>query len=144
MDKTIFVITVLFLFLAVASAVHAIPAALCSDPDNGKDIWTASITIDNKGANPDDCDGQSQNLKEFYCEGDTIRLDNIKCSDFKAICISAGDESVPDYCGCEKGYIFDTQSNTCIVLNDVPEFGPLAAAIALIGALIAFIFISKE
>ena len=80
----------------------------CTDSDGGIDIWTPGIVNTNiHGFEADDCDGASENLKEFYCEDDKRKLDNIKCSDYGATCITVGNKSVADYCACPDGQSFN-------------------------------------
>jgi hypothetical protein len=137
-------IVVCFMFVAAIQLVSAVPAASCSDTDGGKDIWTAGTATDNKGSSVDDCDGASENLKEQYCDGTQAKFDNIKCSDYNAICVSDGDKTVPDYCACDKGYVFDADAKECTPDNDVPEFGLMAGSIALIGVIAGAFFLRKK
>ena len=113
----------------------------CTDTDNGKDIWNAGITTDDKGANLDSCDGASNNLKEWYCDGSTAKHDNIKCTDFNAVCVEPND--APAYCQCSQGYVFDAQQNTCVE-PQVPEFGIIGAALALVSAIGIFVVRRKK
>ncbi|NTV23678.1 MAG: hypothetical protein HGA85_04860, partial [Nanoarchaeota archaeon] len=96
-------------------------AASCVDSDSGTDIWSAGIATDDKGPNADDCDGASENLKEYYCDGDKAKHDNIRCSDYGAVCVSAGDNAVPDYCACPSGYVYSSQDGLCIQEEEPEE-----------------------
>ena len=113
----------------------------CTDTDEGADIWTPGHAYDLIKMGVDDCD-DSDNLKEYYCDGDNAVFDTVQCSDYNAICISAGDESEPDYCGCAQGLVLVNEM--CIPENEVPEFGVVAAGLALIGALGIFAFSRRK
>lgn len=126
----------LFLVLILAaSSVVAGAEKFCNDSDGAIDVWTAGFTTTEKGINFDDCDGASENLKEFYCDDDKDKLDNIKCTDFNALCV---EDEGGDYCGCADGYYFDNKAGMCVE-EVVPEFGVVAAGVALIGGLAIFI-----
>jgi hypothetical protein len=145
MKRFISILGILLVLMTLVVSVKAVPAEkYCLDSDNGKDIWTAGYATTEKGMDVDDCDGASENLKEFWCDGDKSMPDNIKCSDFNAVCVTVGDKTVPDYCACEKGYVFDDQKSTCVADNEVPEFGVLAGTLAVIGALGVFVISRKQ
>jgi hypothetical protein len=91
----------------------------------------------------------------------THRDDDKKtCEDFNAICVpkdnrnlrwfsltnfnhNHDDENHKGVCACDKGYSFDKEKKACVPDNNVPEFGVLAGAVALIGALGIFIYKRK-
>ncbi len=104
MSKIIGMFSVCVLMITMLAVLVAAPAPVdfCSDSDSGSNIWIGGTVTTNNGPNTiykvDDCDGASENLMEFYCDGNQWKLDNIKCSDFGAICITVGDKTVADYC----------------------------------------------
>ncbi|MEK6968335.1 MAG: hypothetical protein AABX51_06925, partial [Nanoarchaeota archaeon] len=130
MNAKIFSIVALLVLLVSMITVIAVPAeSFCSDTDGSADIWTPGTVTTEKGDEVDDCDGASDNLKEGYCDANNGKFDNIKCSDFGAVCISADG---PDYCACSEGTHFDVDQ--CVPNNDIPEFSAIAGGIALAGA----------
>ena len=136
MNKTIFVLALVALSI-FAFSVSATPSVdYCIDYDGGVDIWTGAYANSNKGVLVDDCDGQSDNLKEATCVNDKTHPENVKCTDFGAVCVSVGDESEPDYCGCPEGTSFSEEFDMCISDNadSVPEFGTIGAGLVLAGA----------
>jgi len=171
MNKTFGLIGLSVLMVAVL-ALFAAAVPLCSDSDGGKDVWTAGTTTDfngpNEVTNADDCDGASENLKEFYCDGDIGKLDNIKCTDFNAVCITVGDKTVGDYCACPEGYDFVVDkcvaqcvgcecTNSCgdfCTLHPtdpkcnsnpgVPEYPVFTMGLAVIGAGLGLAFLRKK
>jgi len=93
---------IMFVALAMLTSVLATPAEkFCTDTD-GIDVWTPGYVENEKGSDMDDCDGASENLKEKYCDDDKIKVKNIKCTDFGAVCISA---QGADYCACPEGTV---------------------------------------
>lgn len=132
----------------------------CKDTDDGKDIWTPGVVStgsvqadslrfrfhndDLVKTHADDCDGRSENLKEYYCQDNKEKVKNIKCSDYGAVCVSAGGKSVPDYCECPKGTEFNEQEGQCMKEDvSVPEFGVTGAILATSLAGL-FVFMRKK
>lgn len=171
MNKTIGIIGLSVLMVAVfAVFAAAVPSIGCSETDSGDDIWNAGITSDYNGPNPvdnaDDCDGASENLMEFYCDGDIGKLENTKCTDFNAVCISDGDKNVGDYCACPDGYEFVNDfcvapcvgcqcDNSCPTFcelhpsapqcgSDVPEFSTVTLGLAIAGAGLGVVFLRRQ
>ena len=108
-------------FIVSVSAVKEDP--FCTDFDGGADPWTASYATSDKGTLVDDCDGSSTNLKEATCKGSDTHPDNIKCTDFGAVCITVGvkNDDQPDYCGCPEGSTFNGIG--CVPLQQEPRCG---------------------
>ena len=126
--------------MALASSVSATPASGCVDadfgPSVGPNIWVGSYAQDSKDKLVDDCDGSSTNLKEAVCQDDKTHPENIKCDDYGAVCVTVGDKTVGDYCGCPEGSVFDDEEEFCVPkeIPSTPEFGVIAAGLALAGA----------
>jgi len=161
MNKTFGLIGLSVVLIAVLAmfTLAIAPVDFCSDSDGGVDVWTAGITTSNNGPNTvynaDDCDGASENLKEFYCDGDIGKLDNIKCTDFNAVCVSDGDKDVGDYCACPEGYTYSDAENTCVGNgggsnggdddnNNVPVFPGATLVLAVVGAGLGLALLRKN
>lgn len=150
---SILVIAVFFIFIVNVMAVPIEKS--CTDSDNGSNIWTAGIATDAKGANADDCDGASENLKEFSCDGNKVKVENIKCSDYNAVCVTVGDKTVADHCGCDTGYAFSDSLQKCVYIGihdggstggpkGVPEFSLLTAGMAVVVVTAGLVFMRKN
>ena len=143
----------IFMIVSLMSLTVSVSATqeedFCTDYDYdgvsvGPNIWTPSYAQDNSNNNNvlvDDCDGSSENLKEATCKEDKVFHDNIQCIDYGAVCVTVGDKSVPDYCGCPQGTHLDEEQQECVedeeqppAERSVPEFGVVAAGLALAGA----------
>src|SRR3989344_4426198 len=103
------VLIIAIMIILAAYTVSAVPAEpFCTDSDGGADIWTPGSATSDQGTLEDDCDGASENLKEATCNDQlNTHPDNIKCSDYGAICITADG---PDYCSCPQGTTFNGTS----------------------------------
>jgi hypothetical protein len=150
-------ILVVAMFVIMIANVMAVPVEKFCQETNGATIWTGGLTTDEKGVNAFDCDGASENLKVFTCDGDKVKVDNVKCSDYDAVCVIVGDKTVSDYCGCDtgSGYVFSESQQKCVYVgtndggddggpNGVPEFSPLTLGIATIVGAIGLLFLRKN
>ena len=138
------IIAISILMLTLLSfAVAAKPSAFCTDTDGGISIYTPGTVTSDKGTFYDDCDGSSENLKEFYCDDKKDAHENVKCSDYGAFCIT---RQGPDSCECPIGTVFNEQSQMCIdeTPNHIPEFSTVAAGIALAGSSIGYILLRRN
>ncbi|MEM4397969.1 MAG: hypothetical protein QW757_05095 [Candidatus Woesearchaeota archaeon] len=134
----------LIFFLVVAlTSVYSDKDKFCNDPD-GLNIWQPNTVVTEKGNYADDCDGASENLKEYTCKDDQEHPVNVKCSDYNAVCVSVGDKTEPDYCACQKGYVFSETENKCVVENQIPEFSTIGSMIALLSVAGLFVFLRRR
>ena len=126
MNKILSLILVVFLFSLMV--VSATPAKTCTEyGDVGNDPFTPGYIVWTTGSSHteyDECDGQSDNMKEFYCNGTEKAMDNVHCVN-GCVIVSGG----PDYCAGQP---------------QVPEFSGIAAGLALTGAAAGFIFLKRK
>ncbi len=133
-----FVILMIFMLICTASAL-ANPAALCddgehytcTDSDSGQDYFTqgaASGLYSNYG------DGWQTYLQVDYCQSEDTLVEHTcipgRCSE-----VWPSSETVTCENGCENGACKD---------NEVPEFGLVAAGVAVAGAVAGFFILRKK
>ncbi|MEM2131160.1 MAG: hypothetical protein QXR96_01425 [Candidatus Woesearchaeota archaeon] len=136
-------IFLMIIFVLALTTSFADKEKFCNDSD-GLNIWTPNVVVTEKGNYADDCDGASENLKEYTCKNNKEHPVNVKCSDYNAVCVSAGDENVPDYCACQKGYVFSQQDNMCVPENQIPEFTTIGSLIGLLSVSGLFLILRKK
>ena len=141
----VFVVAVLALMLSVSGVVAGGEGFCNNDFDDGIDVWNGGYTENEDNTKADDCDGESDNLKEYYCDGDRRRHENVNCGDFGAVCVSVGDRHDADYCACPEGNHFDEKEEQCVPDEVViPEFSGIAGGIALAGAGAGYILLRRR
>lgn len=91
----------------------------CTETDNGMDIYNKGITTYNNHQYTDRCIGKKDlYLKEYYCSDNHKKVKVVRCAN-----------------GCLNG--------ACIP-NEVPEFGTIAALVALLGSAGIFMVIRRK
>ncbi|TAL54654.1 MAG: hypothetical protein EPN86_03755 [Nanoarchaeota archaeon] len=142
MKAKIFSLIVLAIMtLSVMSVTVLAGADFCNDSNASTDPFVGGSVTTEKGVSNDDCDGASDNLKEFYCDGDKAKFKTpqIDCGDFNAVCVS---EDGPDHCGCTEGNHLDGKS--CVPDSQIPEFSAIAAGIAVSGAGVGYLALRRR
>ena len=136
-------LTIIVLMTALMSmTAMAVQTETCTDSDGGIEIYTPGFVVTNKDFLMDDCDGNSGNLKEYYCDGTKKAHDNVKCSDYGAVCVS---QSGPDMCACPAGSSFNSQSQMCVdETEEIPEFSTIAAGIAVAGSVAGYLMLRRK
>ncbi|MBI5061282.1 MAG: hypothetical protein HZB67_03130 [Candidatus Aenigmarchaeota archaeon] len=139
MKKITLMIGMLLMLISTALAQVELDVSVaekfCTDSDGGLNVWSGGIATTEKGNDVDDCDGASSNLKEFTCEDDKSKVNTENCDTYDAICVSAGDETVADYCACPQGWTFSARDGKCVEGDVVvPEFGLLGGIAATLAA----------
>ena len=73
MNKNLQIIGMVLIFLVTLTSVKADSSShtLCTDTDNGLNVFEAGRTFDSKGhSSTDKCEGSSGKIKEYYCDSD--------------------------------------------------------------------------
>jgi hypothetical protein len=115
--KKVLGILVLVMLLAVNLVSAIATVKFCIDSD-AKDYYNRGNATDEKGINVDQCDGNSDNLKEYFCEEDKVKVENFKCE-----------------FGCSDGACNQ---------RSVPEFTTIGAGLALLGAGAVYMFRKRK
>ena len=116
--------SILFVLMLISSvfAVSVSAVDFCIDSD-GDDPFVGGFTTTEQGINYDDCDGVSDNHKEFVCDGDEDKFiaPQYNCfDDFGADCVEA---EGGDYCDCPQGTEFDEEEGGCVPVEEEPRCG---------------------